>query len=82
VTLVFEVDDQLNDPVADDMTVTVYEDACEAARVGDNRAGDYPGDITGPDGVPDCLINLHDFAALAMEWLSDYTLSGPVSIQP
>lgn len=82
VTLVFEADDQLNDPIADDMTVTVYENACEAARVGDNRAGDYPGDITGPDGVPDCLINLQDFAALAMEWLSDYTLPGPVSMQP
>jgi len=82
VTLTFEVDDELNDPVTDDMTVTVYEDACEAARVGGNRAGDYPGDVTGPDGAPDCVIDFKDFAVLAAEWLNDYTLAGPVSMEP
>ena len=73
VTLTFTVKDELNPAKSDDMIVTVYEDACEAARVGDNRAGNYPGDFNG-----DCIINLKDFAVLAVEWLTDYTLPGPI----
>jgi len=38
----------------------------------------YPqGDLTGPGGVPDCLVNLFDFAKLAQEWMqppADYDL--------
>ena len=32
----------------------------------------YPGaDISGPAGVPDCVVNLYDFAALASDWMID-----------
>jgi hypothetical protein len=78
VTLTFEVQDELNAPVSDDMILTVYADACQAAREGANLGGDHPADITGPGDVPDCVINLVDFAELAAEWLRDYTLLGPV----
>jgi hypothetical protein len=27
----------------------------------------------------DCITNLQDFAAIAAEWLDDYTLTGPVA---
>ena len=29
------------------------------------------GDITGPNGVPDCVVNLYDFAELASVWMVD-----------
>ena len=35
-------------------------------------SGEYqspPGDITGPNGVPDCDVNLYDFAVIALHWL-------------
>jgi len=31
--------------------------------------GGSTADISGPDGDPDCLVNLYDFAALASEWM-------------
>lgn len=31
-----------------------------------------PGDLTGPDGVPDCDVNLYDIAVIALHWL-EYT---------
>lgn len=30
---------------------------------------DYPMDISGPAGTPDCIVDLYDFAAIAEEWL-------------
>ncbi len=32
-------------------------------------------DISGPDGLPDCVVDMYDFAALASEWLTDNTVS-------
>ncbi|MBN1844121.1 MAG: hypothetical protein JW810_00440, partial [Sedimentisphaerales bacterium] len=32
------------------------------------------GDVSGPDGVPDCVVDLHDFAAMAGNWLVDTNL--------
>ncbi|MBE0537988.1 MAG: hypothetical protein IH624_20190 [Phycisphaerae bacterium] len=32
-------------------------------------ASAIPGDLSGPMGVPDCIINLYDLAALASNWL-------------
>jgi len=31
--------------------------------------GALPGDISGPDGVPDCVVNMHDLAVIAAAWL-------------
>jgi len=80
VTLTFTVQDGLNPAVSDDMIVTVYADPCQAARAGAGLGADYPGDLTGPDGIADCVINLADFAAVASEWLSNYALADPVSL--
>jgi len=30
----------------------------------------YPMDVSGPDGTPDCIVNLYDFAAIADKWLT------------
>ena len=30
------------------------------------------GDISGPDGEPDCRVDIYDFAALAKSWLGDF----------
>jgi hypothetical protein len=32
-------------------------------------------DITGPDGNPDCKVDLYEFAVLASEWLLDNMIS-------
>ena len=37
---------------------------------GDPGTGYFAYDISGPDGTPDCYVNLHDFAVLASEWLA------------
>jgi hypothetical protein len=53
--------------------VTVYGNACQAARIG---MGLQPA----TDIMPNCVIDLADFAALAAEWLDDY--SAPAAFQP
>ncbi|MBN2514095.1 MAG: immunoglobulin domain-containing protein [Sedimentisphaerales bacterium] len=30
----------------------------------------YPMDVSGPEGTPDCIVNLYDFAAIADKWLT------------
>ena len=78
VVLTFTVGDDLNDPVSDIMVLDVYEDQCQAARIGDNRAAVYQGDLTGPEGVPDCVIDIYDLAEeIAGKWLFDYKLTDP-----
>jgi hypothetical protein len=75
VTLTFTVKDGLNPADSDNMVVTVYEDACEAARVGDGRAADYPGDFNA-----DCIVDLIDLAEeIAAKWMDDYALLEPVT---
>ncbi len=75
VTLTFTVKDGLNPADSDDMVVTVYEDACEAARTGDGRAADYPGDFNA-----DCIVDLIDLAEeIAAKWMDDYALKDPVA---
>ncbi len=32
--------------------------------------GNPPFDVSGPEGVPDCVVDLHDFAELAAQWLN------------
>jgi len=76
VTLTFEVQAGANPPVSDDMIISVYSDACEAARIGAGLAAGYPGDTDG-----NCIINLLDLAAeIAAKWLEDYALTAPIPI--
>jgi hypothetical protein len=51
----------------DAMVANVYDDAC-AAAIGD-PAQTLAGDISGPSGDSDCVVNLYDFAAMAIDWL-------------
>jgi hypothetical protein len=49
----------------DTVTVNVYDDACEAAKADPaDYTPEFDGDITG-----DCLVDLNDFAAMAIDWL-------------
>jgi hypothetical protein len=34
-----------------------------------NDGRTYAGDISGPAGVPDCKVDMYDFAAMAVSWL-------------
>ena len=73
VVLTLEVSDGFNPPVSDTVVVTVYNDACEASRVGAGQAANYPMDV-----VADCVINLADLGVLAGIWLDDYALTAPI----
>ena len=59
--------------VEDTMTIDVYDDACEAARIGKGLAADNPGDFDG-----NCITDANDLAELATKWLDDTGLTGPV----
>ena len=69
VTLTLAVDDVYKDT----MTIDVYDDACEAARIGKGLAADNPGDFDG-----NCITDANDLAELATKWLNDTGLTGPV----
>jgi hypothetical protein len=79
ITVTFTIavnDEAYTTPVEDSIIVTVYPDACQAARVGAGLAAEYPGDSNG-----DCVIDMVDFAAeMAAKWLADYALTAPVSV--
>ena len=51
--------DTLTDPTKVILTVTPPD--CTA---------DIPGDISGPEGVPDCSVDIYDIIALASDWLT------------
>ena len=59
---------------ADDTTAVVYDEvtievdiiACQDIIDAGTLA---TGDISGPDGTPDCYVDLYDFAAIAGNWL-------------
>ena len=63
-----------NAEVFDEVTITVNDPTCEDVIGGDLLKDS---DISGPDGDPDCYVNLYDFAAFAGEWLSCNDPSDP-----
>jgi len=76
VELTLVVNDELNTtPVEDSMTIDVYEDACEAARLALGLAAGNIGDINA-----DCITDLEDLALALASWLNDTGLIEPVSI--
>ena len=52
--------------VYDEVTITVVNPTCQDI-IDDGLL--ITGDISGPAGIPDCRINLYDFAAFAGNWL-------------
>ena len=73
VTLTLTVNDGINIPVTDRMTIDVYDTPCLAARIGLDLAVENPTDLSG-----DCITSLEDIAALAAAWLDDAGLAAPV----
>jgi len=72
VTVVAEDAANPGEVVQDSAMLTVYASACQAARIGNNQAGNWPEDL-----VADCVINLEDFAEIAAIWLTDYSAPAP-----
>ncbi len=52
--------------IEDTVTATVNAPTC-ADVIADGKV--LMGDVSGPDGVPDCRVDLYDFARLALDWL-------------
>lgn len=74
VTLTCTVWDSLNPETnADTMVLYVAADACQGAIL---AGADYPMDIA----EPFCVVDIYDLAALAADWLTDYTLTVPMVI--
>jgi len=71
-TLTLTANDGFNAPVSDTTVVTVYADACSAARDGTNNR-------PATDILVDCTIDINDFAELAADWLVDYALAAPIN---
>ena len=52
--------------VYDEVTIIVTDPTCQDV-INDGLLA--TGDISGPEGTPDCRVDLHDFAAMAGNWL-------------
>jgi len=71
VTLTLAVDDGVNPPVEDTITIDVYDDACKAT-IG-------MGLTTPTDFNEDCITDLEDLAVMLAAWLNDISPIGPVA---
>jgi len=72
MTLAVNNEGRTEPPVNSSMTIDVYDDACLATKA----AG--PVVIDSTDFNANCVTGLEDFAQMAMAWLVDYTITGPV----
>ena len=59
--------------VTDTMKIDVYDNACEAARIGKDLGTDNPGDLNG-----NCITDPNDLAVLAAKWLAGNALTAPI----
>jgi hypothetical protein len=59
--------------VKDTMKIYVYDDACEAARIGKDMGTDNPGDFD-----EDCITDANDLDELATKWLTGGALTVPI----
>ncbi|MCF7954382.1 MAG: hypothetical protein K9M75_01135 [Phycisphaerae bacterium] len=71
VTLTITADDGVNAPVTDTVTVDVWGTQCWMTRSGLGVYGIGAGSIH--DRNYDCITDLQDLAAMAVEWLVDYS---------
>ena len=77
VTLTCSIKDTLNPQTnTDTVDLVVYADSCQAARQGAGQAAVYPMDIA----APYCVMDIADLAAMALDWMTDYTLTVPTVI--
>ncbi len=72
MTLAVNNEGRTEPPVNSSMTIDVYDDACLATKA----AG--PVVIDSTDFNANCITGLEDFAQMAMAWLVDYRITGPV----
>lgn len=72
-TVIVTVYDGFNPEASASVTHDCAESPCQAATAVLNLDDVYVGDI-----AVDCKIDLVDFAVMARQWLTDYTLTGPV----
>ena len=72
--VVTDVDGSLGPQPSDPATfvINVYADACEAAIANGAQYNYF--DVTGPEGVQDCVVTILDFADFAEQWLNDIKL--------
>jgi hypothetical protein len=73
LTLAVNNEDSGRPDVKDTMTIDVYDDACQMARLGEGKAADNPGDFDG-----DCITDANDLDELAAEWLTGDALTVPI----
>jgi len=52
--------------ISDEVTITVENPTCQDV-IDDGLL--LPSDLSGPEGVPDCRVDIYDFAALSGDWL-------------
>ena len=71
VKLTLAVDDGINPPERDIMTIDVYDTACKAA-IGKGLAAENPTDLDA-----NCITDVKDLATLLAEWLNDTGLTAP-----
>jgi hypothetical protein len=63
----------VNDTFEDTMTIDVYDDACQMARIGQGKAAENPGDFD-----KNCITDFEDVATMVAKWLIDIALPEPV----
>jgi len=61
------------DAVKDVLEIDVYDDACQAARVGKSLGSENPGDFNG-----DCITDGLDLDELAEKWLANVAITAPI----
>ena len=66
-TITLTVTDAWDFSVSDTVLVSISDDACEAAIADPGQT--LVGDISDPSGAPDCVVDIFDFAAMAIDWL-------------
>ncbi|MEN6309245.1 MAG: LamG domain-containing protein [Anaerohalosphaeraceae bacterium] len=64
----------LEGDIYDEIVITVNEPVCDDLLVYNEAVGRYlnplmTSDIGGPEGKPDCYVNIYDLSVLAVEWL-------------
>jgi hypothetical protein len=76
VTITVVVNDAGNPEtfVTDTMTIDVYDNACQAARIGKGEDTKNPTDI-----IVDCITDISDLAEIAAAWLKDTSAKAPVT---
>ncbi len=76
----------LDGDIYDEVVIALNEAVCEDLLVFNDVTGRYlnptlSADLTGPEGMPDCAVNLYDLAVMATQWLLCNDPEGEACIQ-